>query len=282
MGPTTQGHCQVLRTSGIPGAPQLPARCSSCLAGGRQCERSLELRIVTVVQSRLFLAPLTHRVHDLCARARCSIYVLRPSDSLVGECKRRYLVQVSQSMNATAVALALLACASVLHLASAAGAPKGTTIHYNAELSALLVRCHIALLSRWAPHSQQCACSLLYRQAACCAQPICACTMPVMPWCMVWVRDVTRSHARCCRRSKLARFPTSMCADQVSRREEQQRGPGINLDASASHQGAPTQHPPIHSTCIADCFGQGTASVQVTCRRGHGLSFTRQPDSNLT
>jgi hypothetical protein len=51
-------------------------------------------------------------------------------------------------MNATAVALALLACASVLRVASAAAAPKGTTIHYNAELSALLVRCHTALLPR--------------------------------------------------------------------------------------------------------------------------------------
>lgn len=43
-------------------------------------------------------------------------------------------------MNATAVALALLACASVLRVASAAAAPKGTTIHYNAELSALLIK----------------------------------------------------------------------------------------------------------------------------------------------
>jgi hypothetical protein len=74
-------------------------------------------------------------------------------------------------MNATAVALALLACASFLHVASAAGAPKGTTIHYNAELSALLVRCHTAPLSRRVTRGEHL--RLLPRQAACCAQPIC-------------------------------------------------------------------------------------------------------------
>lgn len=37
-GPTTQSSWQVVvRTSGIPGAPQLPARCSSRAAGGRHC-----------------------------------------------------------------------------------------------------------------------------------------------------------------------------------------------------------------------------------------------------